>query len=57
MLKGLGGLGGLGDMAKLMKQAQEMQTKMVNVQAQMQAKIAQRRQKRKLSLPPSSSEE
>jgi nucleoid-associated protein EbfC len=29
----LKGLGGLGDMAKMMKQAQEMQSKMVDLQA------------------------
>jgi len=32
MFKGLGGLGGLGDMAKMMKSAQEMQTKMAELQ-------------------------
>ncbi len=32
MFKGLGGLGGLGDMAKMMKTAQEMQTKMAELQ-------------------------
>lgn len=32
MLKGLGGLGGLGDMAKIMKQAQDMQTRMAEMQ-------------------------
>ncbi|WP_204115602.1 YbaB/EbfC family nucleoid-associated protein [Shimia biformata] len=32
MLKGLGGLGGLGDMAGMMKKAQEMQTKMAQMQ-------------------------
>jgi nucleoid-associated protein EbfC len=32
MLKGLGGLGGLGDMGKMMKAAQEMQTKMAELQ-------------------------
>lgn len=32
MLKGLGGLGGLGDMAGMMKKAQEMQTKMAQLQ-------------------------
>lgn len=32
MLKGLGGLGGLGDMAKMMKAAQDMQTKMAEMQ-------------------------
>ena len=32
MLKGLGGLGGLGDMAKMMKAAQEMQTKLAQMQ-------------------------
>ena len=32
MFKGLGGLGGLGDMAKMMKTAQEMQSKMVELQ-------------------------
>ena len=32
MLKGLGGLGGLGDMAKMMKAAQEMQTRMAELQ-------------------------
>lgn len=31
----LKGLGGLGDMAKVMKQAQEMQTKMAEVQAEL----------------------
>lgn len=33
----LKGLGGLGDMAKLMKQAQEMQSKMADMQAGMDA--------------------
>jgi DNA-binding YbaB/EbfC family protein len=33
----LKGLGGLGDMAKMMKQAQEMQTKMAQVQADLDA--------------------
>jgi nucleoid-associated protein EbfC len=32
MLKGLGGLSGLGDMAKMMKTAQEMQTKLAEMQ-------------------------
>ena len=32
MLKGLGGLGGLGDMAKIMKQAQDMHTRMAEMQ-------------------------
>jgi DNA-binding YbaB/EbfC family protein len=32
MLKGLGGLGGLGDMAKMMKAAQDMQTRMAEMQ-------------------------
>lgn len=32
MFKGLGGLGGLGDMAKMMKSAQEMQTRMMELQ-------------------------
>lgn len=32
MLKGLGGLGGLGDMAKMMKAAQDVQTKMADLQ-------------------------
>lgn len=35
MLKGLGGLGGLGDMGKMMKAAQEMQTKMNDVQEEL----------------------
>ena len=39
MLKGLGGLGGLGDMAKMMKAAQEMQTKMAEMQAEMASTI------------------
>lgn len=33
MLKGLGGLAGLGDMGKMLKAAQEMQTRMAEVQA------------------------
>jgi hypothetical protein len=33
MLKGLGGLGGLGDMAKMMKAAQEMQSRLAELQA------------------------
>jgi hypothetical protein len=37
MLKGLGGLGGLGDMAKMMKAAQEMQGKMAEMQASLDA--------------------
>ena len=37
MLKGLGGLGGLGDMAKMMKAAQEMQGKMAEMQATLDA--------------------
>jgi nucleoid-associated protein EbfC len=32
MLKGLGGLSGLGDMAKMMKTAQDMQTKLAEMQ-------------------------
>ena len=32
MLKGLGGLGGLGDMAKMMKAAQELQSKLAEMQ-------------------------
>lgn len=32
MFKGLGALGGLGDMSKMMKAAQEMQTKMAELQ-------------------------
>ncbi len=39
MLKGLGGLGGLGDMAKMMKAAQDMQTKMAEMQAEMASTI------------------
>lgn len=35
MLKGMGGLGGLGDMAKMMKAAQEMQTRMAELQEEM----------------------
>ena len=36
MLKGLGGaLGGLGDMAKMMKSAQELQTKMAQMQEEL----------------------
>ncbi len=37
MLKGLGGLGGLGDMAKMMKAAQEMQGKVAEMQASLDA--------------------
>ena len=36
MLKGLGGLGGLGDMATMMKAAQEMQSKIGEVQDSLQ---------------------
>ncbi len=39
MMKGLGGLGGLGDMAKMMKAAQDMQTKMAEMQAEMASTI------------------
>ncbi|HLQ19665.1 MAG TPA: YbaB/EbfC family nucleoid-associated protein [Tabrizicola sp.] len=35
MLKGFGGLGGLGDMAKMMKSAQEMQSKLVELQEEL----------------------
>ena len=35
MLKGIPGLGGLGDMAGMMKKAQEMQTKMAEMQEQL----------------------
>jgi DNA-binding YbaB/EbfC family protein len=35
MLKGLGGLGGLGDMAKMMKAAQDMQTRMAELQEEL----------------------
>ncbi|MEX0283256.1 MAG: YbaB/EbfC family nucleoid-associated protein [Paracoccaceae bacterium] len=35
MLKGLGGLAGLGDMGKMMKAAQDMQTKMAELQEEM----------------------
>lgn len=35
MLKGLGALGGLGDMAKMMKSAQEMQSKLVELQEEL----------------------
>ncbi|WP_149589722.1 YbaB/EbfC family nucleoid-associated protein [Tabrizicola flagellatus] len=35
MLKGLGALGGLGDMAKMMKAAQEMQTKLAELQEEL----------------------
>jgi len=41
MLKGLGGLGGLGDMAKMMKAAQEMQTKMAELQEQLETIIVE----------------
>ena len=35
MIKGLGGLGGLGDMAKMMKAAQDMQTRMAELQEEL----------------------
>ena len=35
MLKGLGGLAGMGDMGKMLKAAQEMQTKMAEIQEQL----------------------
>jgi nucleoid-associated protein EbfC len=36
MLKGMGGLGGLGDMAKMMKAAQDLQTKMGEMQEELE---------------------
>jgi nucleoid-associated protein EbfC len=35
MLKGLGGLSGLGDMAKMMKTAQDMQTRLAEMQGEL----------------------
>ncbi|MCB5408909.1 YbaB/EbfC family nucleoid-associated protein [Pseudogemmobacter faecipullorum] len=41
MFKGLGGLGGLGDMAKMMKTAQEMQSKMAELQDSLASSVVQ----------------